>query len=92
MEQEKNNLGLFEQMQYDIKTLQCRVDFLENTHPKDDFTIKHYGEAVKILGCCRQTLKKAIDDDKLILGSDYRYNGKRYLFSISSLQKIKGTI
>jgi hypothetical protein len=92
MEQEKNNFGLLEQMQFDIKKLQCRVDLLENTQQKDDFTVKHYKGAVKIVGCCRQTLKKAIDDGKLILGNDYRYNGKRYLFSISSLQKIKGTI
>jgi len=90
--EEKNNLGLLEQMQNDIKKLQCRVDLLENTHQKDDFTIKHYKEAVKILGCCRQTLKKAIDDDKLVDGKDYRCNGKRYIFSSSSLQKIKGTI
>lgn len=89
---EKRILGVFEQMQHDIRELQKQVAMLQNITVKDDFTIKHYGEAVKILGCCRQTLKKAIDDDKLIDGKDYRYNGKRYLFSSSSLHKIKGTI
>ncbi len=92
MEEKRLVLGIFEQMQDDIRVLQEKVKLLENTHQKDDFTIKHYSQAIKILGCCRQTLKKAIDEEKLINGKDYRYNGKRYLFSSSSLKNLKGTI
>jgi hypothetical protein len=92
MEEKVLILGIFEQMQNDIRVLKEKVKLLENTHQKDDFNIKHYTQATKILGCCRQTLKKAIDDEKLIDGKDYRYNGKKYLFSKSSLHKIKGTI
>jgi exonuclease VII small subunit len=90
--EEKKVLGIFEQMQDDIRILQEKVKLLENKHQKDDFTVKHYKDAVRIVGCCRQTLKKAIDEEKLINGKDYRYNGKRYLFSSSSLKNLKGTI
>lgn len=92
MQTEEKSLGIFEKMQIEIKELQEKVKQLESDHIKDDFHIKHYTEAIKILGCCRQTLKQAIDNEKLKIGYDYRYNGKRYLFSVSSLKKIKGTI
>lgn len=92
MEIEKKGLGVIEQMQYDIKTLQEKVKQLENNHIKDDFDIKHFSEATKIVGCCRQTLKKAIDNRVLKNGKDYRTNGKRYTFSLSSLKKLKGKI
>lgn len=92
MEIEKKALGLFEQMQYDIKVLQEKVKLLENKHIKDAFDIRHFSEATKIVGCCRQTLKKAINNQVLKNGQDYRTNGTRYTFSLSSLKKLKGKI
>jgi aspartyl/asparaginyl-tRNA synthetase len=92
MQGNKNSLGLLEQMQKDILELQEEVRILKNQQIKDDFDIWTYNEAIKIVGCCRQTLQKAIKNKTLKNGIDYKTNGKKYLFSLSSLKEIKGTL
>ncbi len=59
----------------------------------DTFSIKSLNDASKILGCCRQTLVKAINDKKLKINMDYILsNSKRYSFSDYLEQNHKGKI
>jgi len=81
----------WEQMKLDIKELQTEVKILRNEHPKNDFIIKGNKEAMKIVHCCEQKLKKARDNGILILGEDYKFNGS-YTYSKSSLYNKRGEI
>ena len=81
----------WEQMQKDIKELQAEVKILKGQYPKNDFIINGNKEAMKILNCCEQTLKKARDDGRLIKEVDYKYNGS-YTYSKSSLYNKRGEI
>jgi hypothetical protein len=59
----------------------------------DTFSIKSLNEASEILGCCRQTLIKAIKNKKLKVGFDYILSSSgRYSFSDFLEQNHKGRI
>lgn len=82
----------WEQMKLDIKELKTEVKILRGQHIKNDFIIIGNKKAMKILNCCEQTLKKARDDDRLVLNIDYKYNGTTYTYSKSSLHNKRGEI
>jgi len=59
----------------------------------NDFEISTLTQASIVLKCSVPTLRKAIKNNTLKNGIDYRTNeAKKYLFSISSLEKYKGKI
>ena len=92
MNKNKNEFGLFEtfvQQQGEILSL---LKIIVNQNQKDDFIISTLKKASLVVRCSVPTLRKAIKDETLKNNIDYRYNGKRYLFSNSSLKRIKGTI
>ena len=81
----------WEQMKLNIKELQTEVKILKGQYPKNDFIINGNKEAMEILHCCEQKLKKARDNNRLILGVDYKFNGA-YTYSKSSLYNKRGEI
>jgi len=74
-----------------------RLDFIENkfnqVKKSNDFNIDTFEKASKKLKCSISTLRTAIKNNILIENIHYRYNGKKkYLFSISALENIKGNL
>ena len=67
---------------------------LFNIKPKtNDFEIDTFKKASKIARCSIPTLRQAVKSGILKKDIDYKHNGNRkYLFSTSSLEKIKGTL
>ncbi len=68
------------------------LEILVSQNNNNDFNIKTQKDAAKIVGCCIESLRKAIKNNTLKKDIDYRHNGTRYLFSTSSLKKYKGTL
>jgi len=63
------------------------------TKENNDFEISTLHQASLILKCSIPTLRKAIKNNTLVKELDYRSNGaKKYLFSLSALERIKGKI
>ena len=59
----------------------------------NDFKIPTIEKASVILECSVPTLRNAIADNKLIENIDYKFNGgRKYSFSLSSLDKYKGKL
>ena len=66
---------------------------IANEKLNDTFSIKSLNQASEILGCCRQTLVKAINNKKLKINIDYILSsGGRYAFSDYLEQNHKGKI
>jgi hypothetical protein len=59
----------------------------------NDFNIDTFSKASKKLKCSISTLRTAIKNNILKIDIHYKYNGrKKYLFSNSALEDIKGTL
>jgi len=59
----------------------------------DDFKIQTLENASSIIGCSVPTLRTAINNKILTINIDYKFNGARkYIFSLSSLDKYKGKL
>ena len=73
-----------------------RLKILEtkkSTIKLNDFYIDTFSKASKKLKCSISTLRTAIKNNTLKIDIHYRYNGrKKYLFSSSALESIKGTL
>ena len=75
------------------KLTNCYLKQIANEKINDTFSIKSLNEASEILGCCRQTLIKAIKNKKLKVGFDYILSSSgRYSFSDFLEQNHKGKI
>jgi len=60
---------------------------------KDDFNITTFKQASKIVRCSLSVFRDAVKSNTLKQNIHYKTNGKRrYLFSNSALEDIKGTL
>lgn len=91
-DEEFEKLGVIEKLVYRIDCLESEVKTLKGQYIKNDFIIIGNKKAMKILNCCEQSLKKARDDGRLLINTDYKYNGSTYTYSQSSLHNKRGEI
>ena len=95
MEQQCNCTVCRELMETMIKKIEKWEQSKDNNSPKQikEFDIATFENAAHILCCSINTVRKAINDKKLIKDIHYRHNGRRkYLFCKTELKKIKGTL
>ena len=86
MNENKNEFGILESFVNQQGEILSLLKIIVEQNKKDDFDISTLNKASVLVRCSVLTLRKAINDKILKNDTDYRFNGKRYLFSTSSLK------